>query len=81
MNETSNLGLEILVEVARISNSTQDLQVILNRTIEVIKDKLHIDGCAIYLVNEGDNESRLELRASSGLPRDGAAKIVLNLGK
>ncbi len=81
MNKDSNLGLEVLVEVGRISNSTQDLQEILNRTIDVIKDKLHIDGCAIYLLNEADNESRLELKASSGLPRDGASKIALDLGK
>lgn len=81
MNKDNALGLEILIEVAKISNSTQDLQEILNKTISVIKDKLHIDGCAIYLIEEDEPGPKIKLKASSGLPADGAARVVLDLGK
>lgn len=81
MTEDNAMGLEILIEVAKISNSTQDLQVILNKTINVVTDKLHIDGCAIYLIDEDDPGPQIKLTASIGLPHEGASRVALDLGK
>ncbi|MBI4388698.1 MAG: GAF domain-containing protein [Nitrospinae bacterium] len=73
------LSLEILRDVAQIATSTLDLDYILNRIIEVIKNKMRIDACAIYLFDEGTQ--RLNLRASSGLPMDKISNVSLEMGK
>ena len=81
MSQTTEIGLEILSEVARISTSTLDLDEILARTIQIVKSKLRIDACALYLIDYEDGETRLKLKGSSGLPEDGAARVYLPLGK
>ncbi|MBI4385092.1 MAG: GAF domain-containing protein [Nitrospinae bacterium] len=73
------LSLEILRDVAQIATSTLDLDHTLDRIIEVIKNKLRIDACAIYLFDEGAR--RLNLRASSGLPVDKISNVSLEMGK
>lgn len=74
----SSLGLEILQEVTRIANSTLDLDETLEKIIPVIKNKMHMDACAIYLINESDR--LLHLKASMGLP-DKAMHINLGIGQ
>ena len=74
----SNLGLEILQEVTLIANSTLDLDETLEQIIPVIKNKMHMDACAIYLINESDG--LLHLKASMGLP-DEARHINLEIGQ
>jgi signal transduction histidine kinase/putative methionine-R-sulfoxide reductase with GAF domain len=74
----SSMGLEILQEVTRIANSTLDLDETLEKIIQVIKNKMHMDACAIYLVNESDG--LLHLKASMGLPDD-AERINLEIGQ
>lgn len=73
------LSLEILRDVAQIATSTLDLDRTLDRIIEVIKNKMRIDACAIYLFDEGAR--RLNLRASSGLPVDKISNVSLEMGK
>lgn len=74
----SSLGLEILQDVTRIANSTLDLDETLEKIIQVIKNKMNIDACAIYLTNESDG--LLHLKASMGLPDD-AKRINLEVGR
>lgn len=74
----SSLGLEILQEVTRIANSTLDLDETLEKIIQVIKNKMHMDACAIYLINESDG--LLHLKASMGLPEK-AMHINLAMGQ
>ena len=80
MIQESAIGLEILREVARISSATLDIDEILEKTIEVIKNKMAIDACSIYLMEEEGTEPHLQLKASSGFPEQIAKKIILKPG-
>ncbi len=80
MDQESAIGLEILREVARISSSTLDLDEILNKTIEVIKSRMRMDACSIYLMDIEGEEPRLKLRGSSGFPEQQAKQIYLKPG-
>ncbi len=77
--EENKLGVEILQNITRIANATLDLDETLEQIIAVIKKKLHIDGCSIYLADESSRF--LDLRASSGLPQDTSQFIRLEVGK
>jgi len=77
--EENRFGLEILKEVARIANSTLDLDETLEQIIEVIKNKLRIDACTIYLVDESGKY--FHLKAASGLRRETSQSIKLGVGK
>jgi len=82
MNEESTLGLEILREIARISSSPLNLDEILAQTIAVIKGKMHINACSIYLMElDHTNTPQLKLKASSGMPEIAASRIYLKPGK
>ncbi|CAI2718716.1 GAF domain-containing protein [Nitrospina watsonii] len=82
MVEDSIVGLEVLREIARISTSPLNLDQILAQTIAVIKNKMRVDACSIYLVEQGYwEELRLKLKASSGLPSTEAARIYLEPGR
>ncbi len=72
-------GLKIFQEITRIANSTLDIDEILEKIIEVIQSKLHIDACAIYIAD--DNHKQFKLKAAIGLPKDTAQFIQLELGK
>ncbi len=74
----SSLGLEILQDVTRITNSTLDLDETLEKIIPVIKNKMHMDRGAIYLINESGR--LLHLKAFMGLP-DKAMHINLKIGQ
>jgi len=76
--EENKLGVEILQDITRIANSTLDLDETLKQIIEVIKTKLQIDGCSIYLADE--NSKLLDLKASSGLAQDTSKFIHLEIG-
>jgi len=81
MAEDSIIGLEVLREIARISTSPLNLDEILRQTIQVIKDKMRIDACSIYLAEQSySGEIRLKLKSSSGLPESEAARIYLEPG-
>lgn len=77
--EAEKFGLEILKEVARIANSTLDLDETLEQIIEVIKNRLRIDACSIYLADEVG--THFHLKATSGLPREISQSIKLEIGK
>lgn len=81
MEKPTEAGLRILSEVGRISNSTLELDAILNQTITIIKDNLQFDACALYLVDGEGETQRLKLKASSGLPQARASKVYLPWGK
>jgi len=74
-----HLGLEILKEISRIASSTLDLDETLEQIIQIIKNKMRIDACAIYLAEDPGN--LLHLRASSGLPLEASGQVKLELGK
>ncbi len=75
----NEIGLEILQEVSQIANSTLDLTETLQRIIEVIKNKLPIDACALFLIDE--EREHIKLMASSGFPEDSIHKVRLKLGQ
>lgn len=77
--DEDKLGVEILRNITRIANSTLDLNETLDQIIEVIKNKLNINGCSIYLVDE--SLVFLDLKASSGLTQDASRSIRLEIGK
>lgn len=77
--DEDKLGVEILRNITRIANSTLDLNETLEQIIEVIKNKLNINGCSIYLVDE--SLVFLDLKASSGLTQDASRSIRLEIGK
>lgn len=81
MIQETALGLEILRDVARISNSTLNLDEILAQTLDIVKNKLHIDACSIYLIETENEQPRLKLKASSGMPEGAASNIYLKPGK
>lgn len=72
-------SFEILKEIIQIANSTPDLDNILNKVIAVIKGRMRLDACGIYLMDE--ESDRLRLRAASGLPMEKASKITLEVGR
>lgn len=72
-------GLDILKEVSQIANSTLDLTETLQRIIEVIKNKMPIDACALFLIDE--DKEHIKLMASSGFPEDSIYKVRLKLGE
>lgn len=74
-----NHSLEILKEITKIATSSLDLENILHKIIAVIKDKMRIDACGIYLVDE--DKTHLHLKASYGLPLDKASNITLEMGR
>lgn len=82
MVEDSVIGLEVLREIARISTSPLNLDDILRKTIEIIKNRMRIDACSIYLAEQSySGEIRLKLKSSSGLPEHQAARIYLEPGR
>ncbi|QPJ62809.1 MAG: GAF domain-containing protein [Candidatus Nitronauta litoralis] len=81
MDIPTNIGLEILSEVGHISNSTMEVDTILSHTINIIKNKLQIDACALYLTEGNHQNLHLKLKASSGLPVNRTSKIYLPWGK
>lgn len=70
-------SLEILKEITKISTSELDLDNILNQIITVVKNKMHIDACGIYLTDE--DGSHLHMEASDGLRRSN--KVSLEMGR
>jgi len=70
---------ELLAEVARIANSTLDLNSILSMVAETVAKTLEKDVCSIYLVSE-DRES-LVLRASRGLDPEAVGKVHIPVGE
>ncbi len=73
------IGLEILQEVSRIANSSLDLDHTLESIIEIIKQKMHTDACAIYLAEE--TQASFQMKASSGLPKEASSRVRLEIGK
>ena len=78
MNE-DKLGLKLLQEIARIANSTLDLDETLEHIIVVIKNQMHMDACSIYLTDE--KEPILHLKGVQGLPKESMFSIRLEIGK
>ncbi|MFQ5450752.1 MAG: GAF domain-containing protein [Nitrospinaceae bacterium] len=75
----NQLGLEILQEVTRIANSTLDLEETLDRIIQVVKNKMSIDACGIFLTDE--KGKYFHMKAASGLPPETSTTIKLEIGK
>ena len=75
---TDRMELEIIGEVAKITNSTMDLQERLNGVVEIIGQRLEMDVCSIVLLDEDTDQ--LVLRASKGLNPEAVGKVRLKRG-
>ncbi len=72
------LSLEILKATARIASSTPHLDQILSQIIDVVKNKMNIDACSIFLI---DDAEKVSLKAFSGYGVDETANLSLNMGQ
>ncbi len=72
------LSLEILKATTRIASSTPHLGQILSQIIDVVKNKMEIDACSIFLI---DDAEKVSLQASSGYGDAGMANLSLNMGQ
>ena len=68
MITSEKVELEILSEVSKIANSTQDFKIKLNRIVRVIAEKLGRDVC--YIVLRDKERDVLVLKAAVGLDPD-----------
>jgi GAF domain-containing protein len=75
---TERTELEIIGEVAKIANSTMDLQERLNGVVEVLGERLETDVCSILLLDEETDQ--LVLKASIGLNPEAVGRVRLKLG-
>lgn len=73
------LESEILMEVARMANSTLELEVTLKKIVDLIAERLERDVCSVYLATE-DGLS-VVLRASRGLDPESVGRVRLGLGE
>jgi len=69
---------ETLMAVARVANSTIELDRILENITAIVAEKLAVDVCSIYLVTDDDS---VELHATRGLDPDSVGKVRLPLGE
>lgn len=75
---TERMELEIIGEVAKIANSTMDLQERLNGVVEMLGERLETDVCSIVLLDEESDQ--LVLQASKGLNPEAIGHVRLQRG-
>ena len=79
MITSEKVELEILSEVSKIANSTQDFNIKLNRIVRVIAEKLGRDVC--YIVLRDKERDVLVLKAAVGLDPDSIDRVMLRIGE
>jgi hypothetical protein len=77
VNET--LSLEILKEITRVANSTLKLEHMLSQIIDIVKSKMQIDACGIFLLD--DKGETLRMEASTGFYGTNLGNVTLPLGR
>ncbi|MEE9519547.1 MAG: hypothetical protein V3V93_04720, partial [bacterium] len=75
---TERAELEIVGEVAKIANSTMDLQERLDGIVEMLGERFHADVCAIVLLDEETDD--LVLQATTGLNPEAVGRVRLKQG-
>jgi len=70
---------ELLAEVARIANSTLDLNSILAMVADTVSETLQKEVCSIYLIS--DDRSSLVLRATRGLDPAAVGQVRIPMGE
>ena len=76
---SEKVELEILSEVSKIANSTQDFGVKLDNIVRVIAEKLSRDVC--YIVLRDKDRDVLVLKAAVGLNPDSIDRVMLRMGE
>ncbi|MGC2423425.1 MAG: GAF domain-containing protein [Nitrospirota bacterium] len=76
---SEKVELEILSEVSKIANSTQDFGVKLDKIVRVIAEKLSRDVC--YIVLRDKDRDVLVLKAAVGLNPDSIDRVMLRMGE
>ncbi len=76
---SEKVELEILAEVSKIANSTQDFAVKLDKIVRVIADKLSRDVC--YIVLRDKDRDVLVLKAAVGLNPQSIDRVLLRMGE
>lgn len=79
MITSEKVELEILSEVSKIANSTQDFNVKLEKIVRVIADKLSRDVC--YIVLRDKDRDTLVLKAAVGLNPESIDRVMLRMGE
>ncbi|HEY3347498.1 MAG TPA: GAF domain-containing protein [Nitrospirota bacterium] len=79
MITSEKVELEILSEVSKIANSTQDFNVKLDKIVRVIAVKLGRDVC--YIVLRDKDRDTLVLKAAVGLNPESIDRVMLRLGE
>jgi two-component system sensor histidine kinase HydH len=79
MITSEKVELEILSEVSKISNSTQDFGLKLDKIVRVIAEKLSRDVC--YVVLRDKDRDTLLLKAAVGLNPDSIDRVMLRMGE
>ncbi|MEE8220102.1 MAG: GAF domain-containing protein, partial [bacterium] len=75
---TKRSELDIVGEVAKIANSTMDLQERLDGIVEMLGEQLHADVCSIMLIDEETGD--LVLQATKGLNPEAVGQVRLEQG-
>ncbi|MCH7921419.1 MAG: GAF domain-containing protein [Nitrospinae bacterium] len=75
---TERAELEIVGEVAKIANSTMDLQERLDGIVEMLGERFQADVCAIVLLDEETDD--LVLQATTGLNPEAVGRVRLKQG-
>jgi PAS domain S-box-containing protein len=69
---------DVLIKVARVANSTLNLQEILDTITRIIAESLDKEVCSIYLLKPG---KKICLEATKGLKQDAIGRVCLPLGE
>ncbi|MEE8210257.1 MAG: GAF domain-containing protein, partial [bacterium] len=75
---TKRSELDIVGEVAKIANSTMDLQERLDGIVEMLGEQLQADVCSIMLIDEETGD--LVLQATKGLNPEAVGQVRLEQG-
>ncbi|TNF53666.1 hypothetical protein EP227_05600, partial [bacterium] len=72
------LETEILINVAKVANSTLNLREILDTIVDIIAESLRKDVCSIYLLKSG---GIICLEATKGLNKEAIGRACVSSGE
>ncbi|MBI2190971.1 MAG: phosphoenolpyruvate--protein phosphotransferase [Planctomycetes bacterium] len=75
MAKSESQKLSILADISRIVSHSHDLQETLNNIVTVVAERMGVEVCSIYLLDEG--KQKLTLRATVGLDPTSIGKVEM----
>ena len=75
LSEKQSGLLQTLIDVSRVITTSHDLEETLAQTVRLIADRMQVDVCSIYLLE--DETSELVLKATHGLSASAVGKVRL----